>query len=139
MIYNLYSYLFLESVTQVLQFRIDLSKEMVFRFELDESMMPIRNSIFLLDVKELKDALIQVTNYLMSIDARPGNPPKTNTNALVEELLKHLTHGDFLTLFGDPSKYADQKSVTDFLLQIGHDNLQTIPGQHYLVNEFVHN
>jgi hypothetical protein len=139
MIYNLYGYFFQESVTQVLQFRIDLSEEMVFRFELDEAMMPVRNAIFLFDVKELKEALRQITRYLMSLDVRAGSTPKTDTDALVEELLLHLNQGDFLTLFGDPAKYDDQKAVTDFLLQLGHEKLETVPGQLYLVNDFVLN
>jgi hypothetical protein len=139
MIYNLYGYFFQDSVSQVLQFRIDLSKEMVFRFELDEGMMPIRSSIFLLDVRELKVALTDITRYLMRMDIRPGSTPKTDTDALVNELLLNLNDGDFLTLFGDPAKYDDQKAVADFLLQMGHEKLVTVPSQHYLVNDFVYN
>lgn len=139
MIYNLYCYFFQDSPNQILQFRIDLSKEMIFRFELDEAMMPIKSGIFLLDVTELKPALSHITRYLMTMEVRAGVAPKTNTDALVYELLLHLKPNDFLTLFGDPAKYEDQKAVSDFLLQIGHEKLVTVPGQFYLVNDFVQN
>jgi hypothetical protein len=128
MIYNLYCYFFQDSVRQVQQFRIDLSTEMVFRFELDEAMMPVRNSVFLLDVKELKDALRQITHHLI---------PQKNTDSLVEEVLLNLKPTEFLTLFGDPAKYDDQQAVTDFLLEMGHEKLVTVRGQYYLVSDFV--
>lgn len=129
MVYNLYCYFFQDTINQVQQFRIDLSCDTVLRFELDEAMMPVRSAIFRIDVKDLKEALRQITRYLI---------PNTDTEPLVEELLPHLNPGDFLTLFGDTAKYDDQKAVTDFLLQMGHETLMTVPGQHYRVKDFVH-
>ena len=129
MVYNLYRYFFQDAVNQVQKFRIDLSYDTVLRFELDEVMMPVRSAIFRADVKDLKEALRQITRYLI---------PDTDTEPMVEELLLHLKPGDSLTLFGDTMKYDDQKTVTDFLLQMGHGMLVTVPGQHYRVKDFVH-